>query len=356
MNKIFDVPYIRGVSTVVPKKRVILEELAPDFNISDIALKNIMNLSGIREVRQTTEDETISDLCISAAEHLLDELNFDKALIDGIVFVTPAPDYLMPGPGNLVHAALNLSKNCLIFDISQGCAGYTNGLFQAFLMVQSGYCKNVLLCSGDTPTKFVHPKDKSMRMVHGDAGTATLISAGKNSARSAFTFYSDGEGFKLLYIPAGGCKIPKKTGITDIETVDEQGNTRTLENVYMNGLEVMAFAVNVVPKKVQETLNLIGWNKDEVDLFVFHQANKFMLNSLRKRLKLPPEKVVIQVEKYGNVGCGAIPLALCEENFPIRRQLEKVIFCTFGGGLACITAALNLEETHFCKLREFQGN
>ena len=285
-NKIFTIPVIRGISAVIPKERIALVDLAANFNMNEVSLKNIINLSGIREIRQTAPDETISDLCVCAAKHLLDELNFDKSQIDAVVFVTPCPDYIQPGPAYLVHNQLNLSPNCLVFDFNHACVGYVNAMFQAFLMIQSGYCKNVLLCSGDTPTKSIHPKDKSLRMVQGDAGSATLISTGENS-QSAFDFYVDSTNYKALYIPAGGSRMPHKVGVTDVEIEDEQGNIRTLENAYMNGLDVMAFAVGAVPKSVKKVLSLIDWNKDDVGIFAFHQANKFMVDFIGKKLRVP---------------------------------------------------------------------
>ena len=221
-------------------------------------------------------------------------------------------------------------------------------------MIQSGYCKNVLLLVGDMPTRKIYPKDKSLRMIQGDAGSATIISASENSTKSAFNFFSDGKGFNFLYVPAGGMRIPIEKGRTDVEQTDEQGNIHTLESVHMNGLEIMTFAVNSAPRSVNNVLDMLEWNKNDIDMFVFHQANKFMIDSLRKRLRVPQEKVPIQVEKYGNVGNGTIPLALCEENFPTRKKTDKIVLCAFGGGLSCATVALDLKKTCFCKLIEYE--
>lgn len=341
---IFSAPFIRGVAAVVPKNRVVLENLAAELNVD---VKNIMRLSGIREVRKSAPDKTVSDYCVAAAEILIDELNFDKSQIDGVIFVTTNSDYLTPGSGFIVHDRLNLSNNCLILDLNQACAGFVNALFQAFLMIQGGF-KNILICAGNTPTKKINPRDKSLRMVMGDAGTAALISAGEKF-QSAFNFYSDGKGLKFLYIPAGGAKIPLKAGVTDVEETDAQGNIRALENYFMDGLEVMAFSVNVAPKNISATLEKIGWEIDSVDKFFLHQANNFMVSSIRKRLKVPAEKVPFALENFGNCGCGSIPLALCLEN---PKNLSRAILCGFGGGLACATAALSLNETHFCEVSE----
>ena len=302
-DRIFDVPFVRGVAVVLPKKSVALETL--DFDKDSI--KNVMKLSGIYEIRYAAEDETVSDYCLFAANHLFDELNFDKSKIDGVVFATPCPDYISPGSGYIVQDKLNLSEKCVVVDINQACVGYVYGLFQAFLMIQCGYCENVLLCVGDVSTKNLHPKDKAQRMILGDGGSATLISKGDVGFKSAFDFFSDGKNLKSLYIPAGGKRMPRKAGVTDVEFTDDQGNIRTLENNFMNGLDVMSFAMNFAPKNVNNVIENLGWDKDDLDLCVLHQANKFMVKSVGKRLHIPPERIPFVIEKYGNSGSTTIP-------------------------------------------------
>lgn len=346
-NKIFDLPFVRGISVTLPRNRVILK----DLDLGKVNPEDVIKVTGIREVYQSDEDITSVDLCANAAEHLFEELNFDKSNIDGIVFATVKGDYLSPGNGYILQDHLGLSKRCVIFDTNQACAGWVNGLFQAFLLVQTGYCKNVLLCAGDTPSKSVNSKDKSMKMLMSDAGVASIISADESCGQeSAFSFYNDGNVFKALYMPAGGYKIPFKAGVTDVEEVDDQGNVRTLMNSHMDGLEVMAFVMNAAPKAVKDAMETLGWNKDDINVFAFHQANKTMLEALCKRLRITADKVPMQLEYYGNTAAVSVPLTLCVEHPKKAEPWNKVVLCAFGNGMACAAAALNLENTHFCNL------
>ena len=346
-NKIFDLPYLRGVSIVVPKERVIMsEEHFGDANVDDI-----IKVTGVKEVRRAPEDKTTVDYSISATEYLFKALNFDKSEIDGVVFATPISDYLTPGSGYVVQKILDLPRNCIIIDINQACAGFINGLFQAFMLVQSGYCKNVLVCAGDTASG-IHPKDKSLRMLLGDAGTASIVSVSDKSVEGAFSFYNEGQSLQSLYIPAGGKRMPRKVGVTDKETADEHGNIRTLENTYMDGLEVMAFTLAAAPKAIKELFGIMNWTKDEVEIFALHQAGATMLKALTRKLKVPAEKVPVALTHYGNMAGASIPLTLCLENPDAVGKWSKAILCAFGNGMACAAAALDLTKTYFCEVHE----
>lgn len=346
-NKIFDLPYIRGVSVTVPKERVIMrKEHFGDSNIEDI-----IKVTGVEEVRRAPEDKTTVDYSISAAEHLFKELNFDKSKIDGVVFATPISDYLTPGSGYVVQKILDLSRHCIIVDINQACAGFVNGIFQAFMLIQSGYCKNVLVCAGDTASG-IHPKDKSLRMLLGDAGTASIVSAGDGSEKSSFSFYNEGQSLEALYVPAGGKRIPRKIGVTDKEITDEHGNIRTLENTHMDGLEVMAFTLTAAPKAIKELFGIMNWTKDDVEIFALHQAGATMLKALSRKLKVPAEKVPLALTYYGNMAGASIPLTLCLENPNAFGKWSKAVLCAFGNGMACAAAALDLTKTYFCEIHE----
>lgn len=346
-DKIFTVPFVRGMSVSLPKERVNLEELNFDSGIIEKTIKT----TGVRRIRQSPADKTISDYCIDAAKNLFSEIEFDKSEIDGVVFVTYTDDYISPGSGYIVQERLNLSDACIVTDIKQACAGFVHGLFQAYLLVQSGYCKNVLVCVGDTLTKVISPKSKSERMIFGDAGSVALVSAGDGTERAAFSFFNSGKNFNALYVPAGGFRTPSQVGVTDKETTDESGNVRTAENLYMNGLEVMTFVVYAAPRAVKNVLAMSNLTKDEIDLFAFHQANKTMVTSLGRVLRLPPEKVPIHLEEYGNTAASSIPLTLCLEKVQ-NKNFEKVVLCGYGNGLTCGAVVLNLDRAHFCKLSE----
>lgn len=346
-NGIFTKSYIQGIAATLPKNFLSVK----DMSFVSGTVENIEKISEIHEIRVAGHDKTAVDYCADAAETLLEELKVNSDEVDGLVFVTSHPDYKMPGSGYVVHERLGLSRKCIVMDLQQACSGYVNGLFQASLLVESGYCKKVLLCVGDTPTKSIHEQDKSLRTIMGDAGTATLVSLSDAPVSSAFAFINQGAGLKSLYIPAGGSRMPSEKGVTDVEKTDDQGNTRTLENMYMNGLDVMCFAMEAGPKTINEVLRVIGWHKDEVELFAFHQANKFIVESLGKRLRVPRDKIIIQMENCGNTGCASIPLALCQENSQRVISASRMLLCGFGSGLSCAAVALSMEKTVICKMR-----
>lgn len=345
-NKIFTSPVIRGVSVTVPKERLSIKNL----NFDGVNLDEVTKITGVEEVRRAPKNMTVTDYAINAAENLFSTLNFDKNEIDGIIFETPISDYLTPGNGYVMQERLSLKKNCVIVDINQACAGFVNGLFQASLLIQSGYCKNILLCAGDTAAT-VHPKDKSMQTLMGDAAAVAIISAGESE--SAFSFYNDGNLLKALYIPAGGRRSPIKHNVTDVEKADENGNIRTLASAHMDGLEVMAFAISAAPKAIKEVFGIMNWTKDDVEIFALHQASKPILTALTKRLRLSAEKVPITLTNFGNTAGASIPLTLCLENSNAFGKWSRAILCAFGNGMACAAAALDFSKTYFCEVHEF---
>ena len=352
-NKLFTLPFVRGISVVVPKKRVAIKDLPfPDVDFDDVT-----RITGIHEIRECEGNESQTDYCINAAEKLMSELNFDKSQIDGIIFATPCGDYIAPGSAYIVQGRMKLKKSCILLDDNQACAGFIHGLFHAFLYVQSGYCKNVLVCAGETTTRGINHKDKSMRVLMGDAGAVAIVSASDTENKSAFGFYNDGNVFRALYAPAGGKKLPWKHGVTDVEETDENGNVRTLWDAHMDGLEVMAFAISSVPHAIKDAIKIVNWTKEEVNLFALHQANETLVKALMKRLRIPSEKVPMNMRYYGNTAGSSIPLLLnsLAENHKAASNWEKVVMCGFGNGMSCAAAALNLNNTYFSGVHDFDG-
>lgn len=344
---LFNKAFLAGISTSIPAHRVHIHDM--DFDIKTV--DRISKLTGIREVRVAAEGMTVADYCIDAAEHLFTEMQFDRSKIDGIVLATPQPDYILPGTVGILQRRLGLSKHCVAMDINHGCPGFIYALFQGFLLVESGFCKSVLACCGDLPTRTVNPKDKSLRLVHGDGCAAMLIVASDESHPVAFSFRHDGNGLEHLYIPAGGARMPRKPGVTDCPELDEEGNWHTLENVRMNGMELMRFAVEEVPGTMGDVMKLQGWSQDEVTAFALHQANAFMVKSLARQMGLPLEKVPVDMMDTGNIGAASIALLLCRMKEK-GMDLHRVLMCAFGTGLSCAAGAMNLEDTYFSPVHE----
>ena len=336
---------ISAMSVSIPKEKFDIN----DFDIDKDTLKRTMKLTGIHSVRLAPENMTAFDYCADAAERLIDEINFDKSQIDGIIFACAHHDYHYPGNGNLLQSRLGLQKKCAVIDTTHACTGMLYSIMTADMLIKMQYCKNVLVCCGDTSGKHVNPRDRALRTVVGDGGGAALLTLG-DSESMAFSFVNDGDGVKYLYTPAGGERMPVKAGVTDQESADDEGNFHSLENEYMDGLEVMRFALNEVPPLIEDVLAQKQWSKDDVDLFVFHQANEFMLHSLRRKLKISKEKVLIRVDGIGNIGGASIVLAMCQEAQNKSQAWKRVVVAGFGAGLSGMAVTADLSRTHFCKV------
>jgi 3-oxoacyl-[acyl-carrier-protein] synthase III len=333
---------IRGIGSAIPKDRLDLLSLGSQYGYEEV--KRIIAGTGIEQVRVARNDQCASDLCIAAAEELLTKLEINRSTVDGIIFVSQTSDYKMPATSVLIQHRLGLPTTAVAFDINYGCSGFVYGLYQASMMIEAGGCERVLVCTGDTSTRMVHPKDRSVRMVFGDGGNATLVEKGKST--SHFILRTDGSGAENLIIPAGGSRMPLSED-TSIPKEVEDGNIRNDETLRMNGMEIMSFALREIPPMIDEILNMTGWKKDEVGTYALHQANKFMLEYLRKKMKLQKSSVPIAVSNVGNTGPASIPLMLSikHQELAESNQLQKVICCGFGVGLSWAACSLDLSST-----------
>lgn len=342
MKVIIDNVCIKAVSAWLPKDKLDMAELADEFGKKEV--ETIIRTTGIESVRIADETTCSSDMCQAAAEHLLECEKTDRSEIDGLVFVSQTPDYTIPATSISIQDRMGLSKDTVCIDIRYGCSGYIYGLFQAALWVSSGACRNVLLLAGDTSSKMTNPKDRSLRMVFGDCGTATLVTAGKD--RIGFHIQSDGSGADRLIIPAGGFRLPISEETSRLEW-DEDHNGRTKNDLFMDGMAIFNFAITKVHKNINELISMMEWNKEDVGMFALHQANEFMVNFIRKKLRVPADIVPLNCRQFGNTGPSTIPLLLsdiCQER---KFNLNKTVLSGFGIGLSWGSAAANLSETHF---------
>ncbi len=339
MCELFKKAEIKAIASILPSKEVDLEQLPIGDEKNK---KKIINTTGIKFIRKAKENRTTVDYCCEVGEYLLENQKIDRELIDGIVFVSQTPDYIMPASSCLLQNKLNLRKNLVAFDINYGCSGYVYGLFQAFLLIETGVCSNVLVFTGDTMTRHVNEKDRALMMVLGDAASVTLVGKADNDNLSMFSFYTDGAGYDKLIIPAGSNRIPIKKGVTDLLVEDEDGNSRSQENLYMNGLEIMTFSSSVVPKLIKNCLTKIDWDIRSLDKIFLHQPNKFIVNFIAKKLKLTEKEVPVYLEKIGNTGPASIPLML--SGLYSNNSLEKVLLCGFGVGLSAASLATTMKN------------
>jgi 3-oxoacyl-[acyl-carrier-protein] synthase-3 len=330
---------VRSIAAAFPKAPVDLSALAEIFGVQEV--QRIIKDTGISKVRLAEAGICASDLCERAAAKVLAETD---SAVGGIVFVSQTPDYLLPATSLILQHRLGLAKDVVAFDINYGCSGYVYGLYQAALLINSGSCNAVLLCVGDVISRFISPADRSLRMLIGDAGSATIVE--KGGGQLTFKIVSDGSGAHYLRIPAGGSRYPRNEKSRQVSE-REYGNWRSDENLFMDGMEIMKFALRDVPKVIEDLLADRGWQLSEVDVVGFHQANKFIIEYLRKKLQLPKETVPIAMGETGNTGPASIPLMLALEwpRLSAEKRLERAVLCGFGSGLSCAAVALTLSQT-----------
>jgi 3-oxoacyl-[acyl-carrier-protein] synthase-3 len=320
---------IRTVRGFLPDKRLTNDELEPEVGWS---ASEILAKTGIAERRVSAPLQCASDLAIGAAKRLLTEDGINPASIDFLIVCTQTPDHFLPATACLVHAALGLRPNCGAFDINQGCSGYIYSMAVAHGLLAANLGKRALVITADTYTKFIHLHDRSVRTLFGDGATATLVEQSDEPGLSSFILGTDGAGAGHLIVPAGGMRQPKSPS-TSVASTDAQGNTRSAENLFMKGQEIFTFTLERVPQLVAGVLESAGLNVGDIDWFVFHQANRFMLEHLRKKLSIPLEKMIYFHEFTGNTVSSTIPLALEDaRDRGVVQPGQKLLLAGFGVG------------------------
>lgn len=335
---------IRGIVCAVPGDPVQVAELGKHFGESDV--EKITKTVGLKQLHRVAPGQTAGDLAVQAAERLLDLLGWERGSIDGVIMVTQTPDHLCPATANIAHGKLGLSSECLAFDVNQGCSGYVYGLYIAAQFVQSGGCRRFLLLAGDTSSIGVSAEDRSVAMLFGDAGTATAVEFDADAPPISFVLGSDGTGACNLIAPAGGWRQRPTAAL--LERVDaEDGNRRAPFELYMDGLAVFNFTLQRVPTLIRGVLELHGWQKEEVRAFAFHQANAFILNMMVKKLKVTPQQVPINIDRYGNTSMSSIPLVLADDLREVVMSTEpvKMVLAGFGIGYSWAAAAVTMQLT-----------
>lgn len=308
--------YIKHISSYVPSVKITNEEIAARFPEWDS--QKILDKIGIAERYITEENEFTSDIAVKAIENLRKEHQVDLSSVDYLILCTQTPDYKLPTTACLVQDRAGLLKSCAAIDINQGCSGYIYGLSLAAALVSSGSFKNVLLVTAEVYSKSIHPDDKGNISLFGDAATATLISDTGEYEIGKFTLGSDGSGFENLIIKNGGGKVKSN---------DDTSNPDNY--LYMNGSAIFEFTSKNIPPLVAANLRLNEVEKSDIGLFVFHQANTFMLSFLRKRIGIPEDRFLINMISYGNTVSSSIPLAFQSS---LTANNDKVMLVGFGVG------------------------
>lgn len=320
--------YIKTLAYYLPETVVTNDELVAEF--PEWTVEKIAEKVGVNK-RHIAGNETISSMAINAAEKMFQENPAIKREdIDFVLVCTQSPDYFLPSTACIIQNALGIPKTCGAFDFNLGCSGYEYGLATAKGYIAAGIAKNILLITAEAYNKHIHPRDKGNRTIFGDAATATLISTEGFAEIGDFVLGTDGSGAENLIVKTGGMACPEKNN--DL-VFDESGNPRSSDFLYMNGSEIFSFTLRVVPKMVKQTLEKNGLDKDDINLFVFHQANSFMLSHLRKKLKISEDKFFINMAEIGNTVSSTIPIALKDAQ-DAGLLKGNILIAGFGVGLS----------------------
>lgn len=319
--------YIKAISYYLPYRRLTNEELVVEF--PEWSVEKIANKVGVNTRHVASENETATDLAIKAAERLFDENpDIQKDDIDYILFCTQSPDYHLPTSACIIQNRLGLRTNIGALDFNLGCSGYIYGLSLAKGLIVGGIARNVLLLTGETYSKYLHPRDKGNRTIFGDAATATIVSTEGWGEIGNFALGTDGSGARNLIVKTGCARNPQPAN--DL-SFDENGNPVSSDHLFMDGASIFSFTQKNVPIVVKQTLANNSLEMNDVTLFVLHQANSYMLEFLRKKMKIEPDKFVWFMSEVGNTVSNSVPIAMAEAKKEGRLQ-GNVLLCGFGVG------------------------
>jgi 3-oxoacyl-[acyl-carrier-protein] synthase-3 len=325
---------LAGIEFALPKRLLTNADLRrehPDWDMEKIAER-----TGVLERHFCAPDETALDLGVQASRQLLERLNISTSDVGAVIMCTNSPDYILPSNACLLQDRLNLPTSIPAFDFTLSCSGYIYGLFIAKSLIASGAVPSVLLVTGDSYSRFMHPDDRSTVTLFGDGGAATMICSaeGGPSGIGEFTLGTDGRSGESFRIEAGGARVPHSEETAKLIT-DSSGSVRSADHIEMDGRAVLAFVRNCVPPMIEELLSIAGHGMEAVDLVVFHQASALSLEYLQRWLKLPPEKTFSNIHHVGNLVSASIPIALREAELEDRlRPGMKVMLVGFGVGLS----------------------
>lgn len=340
-----DKAYLQTISYYYPQKKLTNEDLSvlhPEWNPEKIA-----NKTGIENRYISADDETSVDMAEKAANALFNEYNVDRSIVDFIILCTQSPDYYLPTSACILQSRLCLSEKCGAFDYNLGCSGYVYGLGIAKGLVLSGSAKNILLITSETYSKYLHPSDKSCQTIFGDAASASLITSQAipemlNAEIMGLSYKTIGSKYKSLIVPNGCSRQPVRFNSED--HFSEDGSfVRNDDFIFMDGKDIFDFSSLEVPKVVKENMVLNNITEDDINLFVFHQANKYMLNFVRMRMKIDKAKFVMDLADGGNTVSSTIPIALKKQvDEGIVKSGMNVLLCGFGVGLSIASTILKI--------------
>ena len=356
MNLKFRNKKITGILTVLPENEVNFDDEIDNYDFSrgqSMKLKLIMGYGKRRVVKEGT---TVSDLCVYGMNYLFDNNLLKKDDVDALILVTQSPDHFVPATSHIIHGRLDLKQDMICLDISQACSGYPVGLNQAFMLLEQEEVNKVALLNAEIMSRKVSVKDRGSRPLTGDAASITIVEKDPSDNIIYGTVNLDGKGADCLIIPAGAFRMPSTPETAEL-TTDQSGNSRSLDHLVMKGDEVFNFVQKEVPPMIETLLSNAGCTKDEVDYYMFHQPNKFMLKKLADKMAVPYDKMPHNVvENFGNSSGVSIPTAI---TYNLGEDLlsNSYLFCFagFGAGLSWASLLLEMGNLDFCDTIDYNN-
>lgn len=330
---------IAGVATCVPPR--IVDNLVDSRGFDADEVRKVVAMAGVRERRVVDAGVTSADLCFEAAERLLERLDWERDSVSGLVFVTQTPDYWLPSTSCLLHQWLGLSDDCAAFDLGLGCSGYPYGLYVAASMLRAGGHQRILMLHGETPSRFVSPDDHATTLLFSDAGSATAIELSPHGA-SHFCLHTDGAGHAGLIIRGGGFRDRNPANPRDL-------------CLTMDGAGIFNFTLKRVPPLIRDALELAGRSVAQIDAFIFHQSNRFIMKHLMKKCGLPPERVPLTIEDMGNCGGPSVAVTMTRALPAHRTQPQHLMLLGYGVGLSWGAAVVSLDTRALLLHADYTG-
>ena len=353
MDFLFKNKRINGILTVLPKKAVKFEEEITNYNFSPAKSMKLKLAMGYNEHRVAAPGQTSSDFCQHGLQYLMDHGMLKPKDIDALLFVSQSPDFFMPPTSNILHGHFGLKQDCLSMDINQGCAGFELGIIQACMLLEQPAVKKVVLLNADVLSSKVSPRDRNSKPLIGDAAAITVIEKCEEENPIYANIKMDGTGAMVLNIPAGGFRLPSSPETAVMEE-DASGNFRSKDNLVMQGDEVFNFVQREVPPMIEHLFKQSGIDRQDVDWYMFHQPNKFMLNKLADKLGIPRDKMPANiVENFGNASGVTVPTCICYNlGERLCNETAQICMAGFGVGLTWSSIMMRMGKMSFNQIIE----
>jgi len=354
MDFVFKNKRISGILTILPKRAIKFEDEIENYSFSPAKCMKLKLAMGYKEHRIAEPGQTSVDFAIHGMQYLFDKGLLHREDVDAILFVSQSPDYIMPPSSNIIQGHFGIKQDCVCMDISQGCAGFEIGLIQSFMLLDQPAINKVVLLNAEVLSSRTSRRDRNSWPLAGDAAAVTVVEKSDDNSTIYANIKMDGTGAFALNIPAGGFRMPS-TAETAVMVQDDAGNWRSKDNLVMQGDDVFNFVQREVPPMIEHLFEQSGVDRNEVDWYMFHQPNKFMLHKLADKLGIPHEKMPANiVENFGNASGVTVPTCICYNlGDKLVSDSMKLCLAGFGVGLTWSSLMMDFENLQFCKIIEY---